>query len=383
MYNSFNERVYNPERNTKASLHPVGCQYKHTRYYHNSSHGVITITERSNIRIDVSPGGSVNCAEGYLFVRDIYEFSTMAGPSTLIASLENRLAVLGNSYQGDLRIIVATLKAMTDGTYLTSNTFPIMVERAVPANDIREFQNIYLRESDVVITAQGANPSEHPDSSIARMHGGVKKMADGYRGGGVFVEIVDNNKEIDTRFLYVGGRVITIRPVTDITRNNGVYFTSVESNRLAENNPETEFCLLSEAADKFGIHDTQEKAITAGNPGLIMEQELVSLKHELEVGRMNAAKEKQEREALIEEMRHKHAIALAERDKQLKKMNHRLEKFKIDSAEKKEKIEVRKSERNDHYEERAAVRKDSSELIKWVPAIVAGTAAIIALASKK
>lgn len=96
--------------------------------------------------------------------------------------------------------------------------------------------------------------------------------------------------------------------------------------------------------------------------------------------RMEEEEFKREMERLrnAEELRQREALAEHERRlKRLKEKEEELEhRRKMEDLRRKEEYEKRSAERKDHYEEQSAKRKESSEIVKFIPAIITGIFAI-------
>jgi hypothetical protein len=187
----------------------------------------------------------------------------------------------------------------------------------------------------------------HPDSEVARRQQSfmpvTQKSPRGY-----LIEIVDNNSEKNTRFMYTGNGVMAIPSCRDLDRPDGVYYYEYIGDDLVENSQHAQVCSIEEAETKFGLYKTREEAMTAGNPKIMAEKALAVQMQELA-----------DKKASLEEMMLQH-------------------------KEHEAKLKARELERKDYYDERSSSRKDSSEWLKMGAALLTGfgTAALILVGRK-
>lgn len=254
---------------------------------------------------------------------------------------------------------------------------------------------IYLSNLDITLsrdTLESATYVVHPESSA-----GYELRMEQVQATSSFkldIEINDPDMLFGDRFVNILGRVYRVRARSNPNRPAGVYLSS--PNDVAGDGLDTK-CFDFESADaELMLFRTASDAKTLGNLAEV-------------------------RKAEYEQLKHDQAMTLAVRDMefktQLHELNTQLTQFKLDKTEREsahadeiarlKAVELRlgmeaaereakqkaieaayaaeKAERDarlnrerDYYERRSYDRKDSSEIVKWIPPMVVGAGLIIA-----
>lgn len=302
--------------------------------------------------------------------------------------------------------------------------------------DVEQFgdNDIYLTDTDyLLVGAKDFGKSAHPFSEDKKTQRYLQQCVGPREVAGVLVEIVDNQRVMTKRYMNVGNSVVEIPVVIDPQRKDGVY-RSLFTYELGVNKTNKIDCYKFEEADEIiGLYKTKEEALAGGDIEAKYklalkdkERELTQLKHEFEQRRLERTEDIDERkfireiEKLKEEARalkksnkleaKKHKLERKKHEREMSKLETQLENEKIkleqerarhEQEERKLRYEIekfeyerenlrrefiikaqddfyhgRKTARNDEYEERSFIRKESIDWLKLMPAVITGTAAV-------
>lgn len=191
------------------------------------------------------------------------------------------------------------------------------------------------------------------------------------------MEIVDNLGKFGDRFLNLNGEIYRIHPQKSNTRRDGAYL--FYGNRVINNVLEPErnyrFFDLSIADETLGLYATYTDALNHGNHAKNHESELREM--ELSTQRLKAS---------MQEQRQRFDIQMLEREKEAKRLQAELDKrereHKVALAEFEQRNAIERTRVKDFYDDRSHQRKDKSEAIKFIPALIVGIGATL-LAIKK
>lgn len=235
---------------------------------------------------------------------------------------------------------------------------------------------VYLDDLDIVLNR--ASPSGvatlHPESRAGRL---LREQIDSESFGGLSyrIEINDPDKKFGKRYININGRIYTIKPTVDLTKPEGVYVHTPEE-LIKPNQKVVNFFPFESADAELMLFRTALDASNLGNQSEVRKRELEDLQHqqrldllqkekdhkealnELEFNLAKIKEEKSQREAFLEQQNASLKAEAAVREARL--------------AEEKAYREARLMSVKDHYESRSYERKDSSEIIKWLPAIAGG-----------
>lgn len=246
---------------------------------------------------------------------------------------------------------------------------------------------VYVDDLDITVSMpEHALNVIHPESPEGRM---LKARLEASQYGFSYrIEINDPNRLYGDRFINISGRVFRIRATTDETKPEGVYVHStgsVDDEPLLDGREHMPF---ESADDALGLYATAHDAKTLGNLAeerkreieelqythkvqfMNMEHEFKRLTHDMETRMVEYKRERGERE-----------MELATEVSRLKLVEMRLEQ---EAKEREARYATEKAEREsrmlrdkEYYERRSYDRKDSSEIVKWVPAMVLGAGVLL------
>lgn len=252
--------------------------------------------------------------------------------------------------------------------------------------------SLYLVNLDVVVsTMQGGYVPHHPFSTegIRNRLVAENETINTVGAVGYYIQIVDNEDVFGPRFININKEIFLIQPTKDANRKSGVYraSTSPVSEHGGVGPPRADYFAFPEAEEFLGLFKTYEDAHVLGDIAAERKRELDEFAHFLKESENQMKLEKLSREQEHEEWKRnlEERRVAEESDRKSQEHRWRLEEARINEAsarlkEEQTRVEHMRAiaalERKDHYEERSYARKDSSEFLKWVPAIATGLAAI-------
>lgn len=267
------------------------------------------------------------------------------------------------------------------------------VDYGVNENDVvQSGGSLYLVNLDVVVsTMQGGYVPHHPFSAEGIRNRLVAENEQINTAGtvGYAIQIIDNEDVFGARYININKEIFLVQPMKDPGRNSGVYRTSTApvSQKGGVGAPRSDYFTFGEAEEFLGLFRSYEDAWVLGDIAAERKRELDQLAQHLKEMEHRQKIERLEREREFEEWKQDIEQRRITEESDRKAQQHRwsVEEARINEAaarlkEEQTRVEHLRSiaalERKDHYEERSYARKDSSEFLKWVPAIATGLAAI-------
>lgn len=190
------------------------------------------------------------------------------------------------------------------------------------------------------------------------------------------IEIVDSKRQLGDRWVNINGMVYHISAMSDTTRQDAVYIIA----RCGVHKSQLTSYALDEADEKLNLFRTRQEAIELGQSREVAERQhqalMANLKREADEAQANFVREKQEMEQ--ETLRLKQQLDKTKLNttsseeifkQQLAALQHREAQFEIERTREQARMK-------DYYELRSHERKDSSEMIKWLPTAIVALAAI-------
>lgn len=226
--------------------------------------------------------------------------------------------------------------------------------------------SLYLMEHDIVISTK---PSDviplHPFSKnyIKERLLEENKEIVNEMGFGLNIRIVDNNGVYGDRYINFNGKAYRIPARKDSTLSNGVYHTTISEafGDYESVKPEILEYNFNDADKALKLFRTIEEALTYGDPIKARADELELAKQEAKEREHSLKIKINEQEAELK----KNQIEHAEYISKLENMRKEIEHYRI----------IDKFQRNDYYEQRSQNRKDWTEVLKYIPAIIMGVGA--------
>lgn len=215
---------------------------------------------------------------------------------------------------------------------------------------------------------------EHPHCQVAQKAGMMEQaMNTQEKLGFVFsVEIIDSLSKYGDRYLNICNQIYKISAKKDNNKPDGIYIVSSKPTvgRMATEELCIECYQFDEAEKQLGLYKTFEQARTQGDPALTRKLELEAMEHETQVLKREAQMEKLRADQLA-----------AERDQKVKDLEYERNTHAREIEDLRTRqdylIEMEKLRMKDFYERRSSDRKDTTELIKYVPMILAAVGTVL------
>ncbi len=297
-----------------------------------------------------------------------------------VAAIKRQLSLLANEDDEALYV----LRDAIENSKITpvAGHIKVCLEYSLTLLELKNYGGtVYYGELDLVVSL---NPPEtvipHPHSergrraSIATISASDKDP----KAFGYSILTVDNFSQYGPRFINIGGNVYRVNPVQDFAHKDGVYLTSDRpvNGDLFMPIVENVHYSFEAAEEALGLYKTHEEAETLGDLGTARKEVLAKL----EQANLVMSKD-------LAHLKQRQSIEQAEADRQRQEMEaaHNREKLTLqetlatkEAAWKEQEIqaEKRKAELKEFYENRSLARKDSSEVIKVIPAIILGIGTI-------
>lgn len=251
------------------------------------------------------------------------------------------------------------------------NTRKAIIETVINQSTLNDYSNaIYVKEQDVVIYVPKLGVNVLHPTTVSKILNGVSLVKRDTNQFNFSIRINDPRNKIGNRYINISGVVYEIIPDRDPSCFEGVVVTSTGDNGELCNVPMS----LEEFEQKVRSYKSFEEAEVLGNmeeqakAGLA--KELDQLKHKnataSELLKTENLKVQQEADAI------KHELTKAQSELKHQETQHKKEIELINSQIDREKaeLEFKSLQRKAYYEERSYDRKDSSELIKFLPMII-------------
>lgn len=379
--------AFKPPCNVAVNMNLYGLPFAQTYYYQNSTSEAITIIGRDGVPITFPPHSAGYCGADVFTIRVQWR---IRGQDTLVGIINNLQKHMERYSPSESEITL--LKTVLFNNYqanqsrINSTVVEVEFEYSYTLKEIRDKQNIYCQATDIYI-CRGLyhNDLLHPFSREGVAFGNSDTQILQRKISGITVEIIDNESEINQRFMFAGKQVISVPAKRNPDLASGVYYCVGEGLNQEKFHLTSKFCSFAEAESILGLYPSKESAATGGHPELLAKQQLLALEKEIDNARAetNLIKEqaKQEeirRSAELAKLQHELSAAKAKRDMEIAERDHLVETLKKDNAVLKERLDKRSQERADHYESRSYERKDTSEITKYIPVIAVSIAAGVA-----
>lgn len=243
---------------------------------------------------------------------------------------------------------------------------------------------LYLHALDVTISTGTADrPVFHPESLQGR------QLREQYAvGAGLtyHVSIVDKDRRFGKRWVNIGGRVFSVYPVHDSDKLDGIYLTT--SGQDGQSKSQEIYYTFESAEAELMLFSSEAEAATLGNQVESKRREFEELQHEQRVIMLRLENDHKKSIQLMELEIAKQKQEKVDRENEWAKEVSRLKKseYALEKAGKKREAKYAKEKakrdaymlaEKDYYEHRSYDRKDSSEVIKWLPAAVVGMGLLI------
>jgi hypothetical protein len=339
------------------------------RYINGMGHSVF-ITDRSGIKVEVPPTYSAQL--GFTVIKTL---SVQKDVNIYIDDIYN-----ANSTECSVLV-----KLVSEGNFdRIINRKQYEISYFIPKEDIeKKGGSLYLYELDLLVsTLNDCYTPFHPFSevgyrNIMMMNEEASNTVEDF---GFSIKIVDSAGIFGDRFINISGMVFRIK-----TRYyydglmDGVYFVSSPESHgnIVTGKPNSIKYTFEEADEKLKLYRSQEEAETLGDVEAQRDKELKKLSIEVKERDMQIKKEKIEFEHQMELNRRELENEFFEKELQYKKDEMERD---IEIKRLKARLEEESFKRKDYYEERNHQRKDTTESLKYIPALLAVFTAVLTAA---
>lgn len=219
----------------------------------------------------------------------------------------------------------------------------------------------YLYQQDIVITRDHPDTWYHPYSEEGYYYRMIQQEIDMRKEQlQVHFEIVTEGKDLNVpRYINVCNSIYSVPCNSDPNRQNGLYVTC--NNQVAGNGsiqPPQQFRYdLNDDSNPFKVFTTIKDAETLGDVAMQRKLELEDLEHK------------------AKQMKHQNAIDEEERQRKKKEWEEEYARMKREMEHRQEELKMAR-------ETRALERKETSDILKWIPTIITGILSLVTIIMK-
>lgn len=333
--------------------------------YINNLSEPVTIGTRDGLKFVLSP--QYNLSANGLIIRVEITIN-----STQKTDIQKVLSAVDDSAPQELKVLRETFaKQIKVVTHRASTVMTI--DYTVHTNTLREYGGaIYFHEVDLVVSLLGFdNTPPHPFSEEGRRLNIINTSTDNTEKDFFYsIKIVDNGEKYGPRYININNQVFKIDTVKDNSKKDGVYITRTkEFNSTLSDSNQKEHLHYSIDSEELSIFKSAEEARVYGDINTNRKRELAELEHQLNLQKaeLQAIKSKNEMD-MIERNKEKLILEM-EKDT----LKQRLEEQRQDYEQR---LKYERDRQKDYFDERSYRRKDYSEMVKFIPAIIVGVGAI-------
>lgn len=303
---------------------------------------------------------------------------TLTLPSLVEINAQHLLSVVQEQCSAELGLLKAALAPkIEEGNVLGG--FDLVIDYSISVPELMRYGGtVYFHEVDLLVSVLSQDEAPlHPYSEKGHHQSAAVDHKHANGRFGYTIEIVDNLGEIGERYVNLNGRVFKITPKEDARKADGVYVSWSNAVTGKTSVPQTNRRRydVAEAEAEFKLYRTYAEALNFGDEATTRKEELARLQHDNQVAQQALLNQKSDAESRnlqlqtdLTEITQRYELLKLERDNLIGQQQ----------AEMKRKEMITK----DHYEERSYVRKDSSEVVKVLPAIIVGLGAVIMAVGK-
>lgn len=345
----------------------------------------VTVVDRSGLRFVVD-GKPKTGYDGFIIRDEIiisdFRESQMEKAMSMITDLSSEESrVIKEGYQ---RALEAKGNTQNFTGYLR-----IIVDYNVPLKAFEQSGGtLYYKNKDYLLSSLSVvRAPHHPhaeDSVIQSDFEEGKSIRVGRNMFATKIEIVDNAMEIGHRYYLFMGQVYQVKPIIDDRRSSGVYVTMVKDDITDEKKHILEQIRYEpeEAQQSVGLYRTKQEAIDSGDMVSARKERLLLLEHDIELLKKKLAMAKNEHEIELADVQRKNTERAHELKLEQERIDDRSRRLERERKEFEIEQDRRRSLLKDEFERRSLERKDTSELIKFLPLGIITLGACITAFSK-
>lgn len=360
----------------------------------------VTVVDREGLRYVIP--NTPHRYTGFFVIRTTYEVRRehFDNLSKLFSSMPDEL-------DGDMRELYQFRDQFRSACVdRNNNTVTIHIDTMIEQSALKESHNVYVSSKDIVLSTKSLlDAPAHPFSRNSLLMAKYEQLVTNRDGLHFFIEIVDNDDQMSARYMYAYKRLFKVNPHKDPMRENGVYLGVGETDSNGKAHCEITRLPLAEAGEALGLYPTREEAVAAGDIKSLRQEEISTQTHKnlllkMEIEQLlaahKAAQEVIRTEAAANEARIKKElldlqtknqiaenearIAQSEREQDKIALEERMARMKArfeeDRAFREDQYNREKLRREEEYDARSHKRKESLELVKWIPSVIAAVLGI-------
>ncbi len=251
------------------------------------------------------------------------------------------------------------------------NTRKGIIEARLSKADLGDYNNaVYIKEHDIVVYIPKIGITVIHPTTVSLILNGLTLNNRTENHFNFMIKINDPRNRIGNRYLNISGMVYEIKPNRDPAQVEGVVVSSSSGDGDHVHVPMS----LEEFDKSIKSYRSYEEAEKLGNleeaARAEMTKELDNLKHSNSIETENLKSNTLKYQAEADEI--KKDLALAQSDLKHQETRHKkeIELLNANLDREKAQMEWQSLQRKSYYEERSYDRKDSSELIKFLPMII-------------
>lgn len=246
-----------------------------------------------------------------------------------------------------------------------------------PAEIIHQGGCIYITELDIILSTKQDSIPLHPFSleAMSITHKGVRTITE----AGLGVVLIDNNEMIGPRFTRIMGKVVRVDPIRNSLKPDGAYVSYRGIMETAQDS-------VRDVIDFIPVAELEEagwlfRSYAEARHSLEREVEVNFELKELEVeGKRLAAESSVKKGGIdLEKLTLEQSNATLQRELEESERQRKLAETEMqrrfDQEDHRTKLEQLRTK--DYYEEKSNTRKDTSELVKFIPSLLLGAGAAI------
>lgn len=350
--------------------------------FHNFTGKTVNVLNRHGVRFPVRT--SPTSKSGEFIIRQKYHI-----PKTSSVDIQ-RMLVHTNICESDYPELSAFYEGSSKvfNNNITHQNIPIIIDTVVHINEIIE-NDIYVTNADLVLTLKHADePIRHPLSHQFLTEEKYRPLTDNQQGVGCFIDIVDNQSEISTRFMLHTDKILRIKTRQDLTMESGIYRIIInEEGELVSDRFDFDKC------GQLGLYRTKEDALASGDKATLLKAQMAAAtqEHQMAIQELQRQREEANKQFEIDILAVKSANLRIEQDN--KNKDKEIQELQLTRDRDKASFEISQSILKSEYDaaklrdQREADRKSNkikilTEALKFSVAILTTAVAVLAIVKK-
>lgn len=270
----------------------------------------------------------------------------------------------------ELNIVEQVLQNNISGN-VACKYIDVVIRYSMDLSDIREHNKVYDRKTDLLVSLYDSScVSPHPFGKSGKAMDEYSDYITNKKGAGIFIEVIDNESIVRSRYMYIANKIVEFSPIKDENKESGIYCTHLSHDQYG-NIIIDPVILDFDDGEKIGLYKNKESAYAGGNTEERFKLDKLELERELIDSKSRLQKDTEELERIKQESQ-RLKLEVDKQKLEVEKQKHEFDKIKIEKDEKLLKA-------NEEYEHRSLDRKETHEIIKFIPAFITGMVTIFLL----